>query len=268
MAYKNIQQSKLFYIDQGKGFPLLLGHSYLFDHTMWQPQMGMLTQYYRVIATDLWGHGQSDEIPKSCMSLQDFAQDHLTLMQQLDIKEFAIIGLSVGGMWAAEMAIAAPTKVKALVMMDSFIGAEKQQAYNEYFNVLNSIEQNGTIVPKLLDYIVEQFYTQASSAPRIKNLRTYLSNLSTGRILRSIVPLGRIIFGRTDRLAFLEKINAPSLIITGEEDKPRPPQEGEQMAKILGCKHKIIKNAGHISNQEQPEIVTNILHDFLNQHLN
>jgi|EndMetStandDraft_5_1072996.scaffolds.fasta_scaffold23445_1 pimeloyl-ACP methyl ester carboxylesterase len=34
------------------------------------------------------------------------------------------------------------------------------------------------------------------------------------------------------------------------------------MAKILGCKHKIIKNAGHISNQEQPEIVTNILFNF------
>jgi pimeloyl-ACP methyl ester carboxylesterase len=268
MIYKNIQRSKLFYLDQGKGFPLLLGHSYLFDHTMWQPQMAKLTQHYRVIATDLWGHGQSDELPKNCMSLQDLAQDHLALMQQLDIKEFAIIGLSVGGMWAAEMAIAAPTKVKALVMMDSFMGAEKQPAHDEYFNVLNSIEQNGTIVPKLLDYIVEQFYTQASSSPRIKKLRNYLSNLSTERILRSIVPLGRIIFGRTDRLAFLEKINAPSLIITGEQDKPRPPQEGEQMAKILGCKHKIIKNAGHISNQEQPETVTNILLDFLNQHLN
>ena len=118
------------------------------------------------------------------------------------------------------------------------------------------------------DYIVEQFYTQASSSHRIKNLRNYLSNLSTDRILRSIVPLGRIIFGRADRLSFLEKINAPSLIITGEQDKPRPPQEGEQMAKILGCKHKIVKNAGHISNQEQPEIITNILLDFLKQHLN
>jgi pimeloyl-ACP methyl ester carboxylesterase len=51
MIYKNIQRSKLFYLDQGKGFPLLLGHSYLFDHTMWQPQMAKLTQHYRVIAT-------------------------------------------------------------------------------------------------------------------------------------------------------------------------------------------------------------------------
>lgn len=268
MEYKIIRQSKLFYIDQGKGFPLLLGHSYLFDHRMWQPQMAALIQHYRVIVPDLWGHGQSDELPKNCLSLQDLAQDHLMLMQQLGIEKFAVIGLSVGGMWGAEMAIATPNKIKALVLIDTFLGAEEQKAYNQYFNLLNLIEQNGVIAPKLLDYIVGQFYTQACSINKMDILRNYLSSLSTDKLHRSIVPLGRIIFGRPNRLRFLKKISVPSLIITGEQDKPRPPQEGEQMAKILGCQHKIIKNAGHISNQEQPEKVTNILLDFLKQHLN
>lgn len=39
----------------------------------------MLTEHYRVIATDLWGHGQSDELPKNCMSLQDLAAMHFLL---------------------------------------------------------------------------------------------------------------------------------------------------------------------------------------------
>lgn len=78
--YKMIQKNKLFYIDKGAGFPLLLGHSYLFDHRMWQPQLDSLAQHYRVIVPDLWGHGQSDELPETCHSLEDLTHDHLTLM--------------------------------------------------------------------------------------------------------------------------------------------------------------------------------------------
>lgn len=268
MAYQTINQSKLFYIDQGKGFPILLGHSYLFDHTMWQPQIEKLSQHFRIIAPDLWGHGQSDELPKNCLSLQDLAKDHFSLMRQLGIEEFAVVGLSVGGMWGAEMAIAFPNKIKALVLMDSFLGAEPKQTYDQYFNLLNSFEKSGIITSEIIDYIVGLFYAQPCSTNKKNSLRDYLSSLSTDKLRTSIVPLGRIIFGRKDRLNLLQKISAPSLIITGEQDKPRSPQEGEQMSKILGCQHIIIKNAGHISNQEQPEIVTTTLLNFLNHHRN
>lgn len=263
--YQTIQENKLFYLDKGQGFPLLLGHSYLFDHTMWQPQIDSLAQHYRVIAPDLWGHGQSDELPQTCRSLQDLARDHLMLMEALGLDEFAVIGLSVGGMWAAEMALAAPEKIKALVLMDTFLGAEPQRTKDHYFSVLDSMEQYGLVQPALFDYIVSQFYSQKESVEYARRLRNNLACLSAERLRHSIVPLGRLIFGRPDRLSDLKKITAPAVVITGAQDKPRPPSEGEHMAKILRCAHKVIENAGHISNQEQPEPVTMALLDFLKQ---
>ncbi|WP_010597984.1 alpha/beta fold hydrolase [Rickettsiella massiliensis] len=112
--------------------------------------------------------------------------------------------------------------------------------------MLDLMEQKGSISPERLDYIVSQFYAQEDSVERAQHLRDHLINLTADRLRRSIAPLGRLIFGRPNRLPFLTKINVPSLVITGEKDKSRPPSKGEHMAKILNCTH----DAGHISNQE------------------
>ena len=59
MPAVNIHGSTLHYQDHGTGFPLLLGHSYLWDAAMWAPQIDALSRQYRVIVPDLWGHGAS-----------------------------------------------------------------------------------------------------------------------------------------------------------------------------------------------------------------
>ena len=100
----------LHYLDVGSGFPLLLGHSYLFDLNMWAPQFEALAKRYRLIVPDLWGHGDSPALPPGRNSLSDIAADHLALMDRLDIEEFGIVGLSVGGMWGAELAALAPER--------------------------------------------------------------------------------------------------------------------------------------------------------------
>ena len=60
-----IDGARMSYIDQGQGFPVLLGHSYLWDAEMWQPQIDALSQHFRVIVPELWGHGRSDAPPVS-----------------------------------------------------------------------------------------------------------------------------------------------------------------------------------------------------------
>ncbi|MCE1857639.1 alpha/beta fold hydrolase, partial [Enterobacter hormaechei] len=93
---------------------------------MWAPQIEALSKQYRVIAPDLWGHGNSEELPEQHSTLADLARDYLALMDQLGIEEFAIIGLSAGGMWGIELVDMAPDRVKALVLMDTFVGLEPE----------------------------------------------------------------------------------------------------------------------------------------------
>ncbi|HBL7235467.1 TPA: alpha/beta hydrolase, partial [Serratia marcescens] len=71
--------NSLHYLDVGSGFPLLLGHSYLFDLNMWAPQFEALAKRYRLIVPDLWGHGDSPALPTGRNSLSDIAADHLAL---------------------------------------------------------------------------------------------------------------------------------------------------------------------------------------------
>ncbi|MED7788136.1 alpha/beta hydrolase [Francisella sp. 19X1-34] len=79
----------------------------------------------------------------------------------------------------------------------------------------------------------------------------------------SIVKLGKIIFGRPDKLDKLSQINIKTLIITGEDDVYRPPVEGEKMAELMpNAKFICIKNAGHISSLEQPQEVNAELLSF------
>ena len=99
MPFANIDDQFLHYIDQGEGFPVLLGHSYLWHSTMWEPQVRALSQQYRVIVPDLWGHGKSGPLPAGTRDLADLSRQILALLDKLGIQRCAMVGISVGGMW-------------------------------------------------------------------------------------------------------------------------------------------------------------------------
>ena len=76
--------------------------------------------------------------------------------------------------------------------------------------------------------------------------------------------MGRITFGREDLLPRLGELNAATtLVICGDQDKPRPPGEAREMAELIGCPCVWVPDAGHISNLENPQFVTEVLLGFL-----
>ncbi|MDR5663958.1 alpha/beta fold hydrolase, partial [Burkholderia cenocepacia] len=95
-------------------FPVLLGHSYLWDATMWAPQIDALSRRYRVIVPDLWGHGASGALPDGTHTLDDLATQASALLDALEIEQCAVVGLSVGGMWGARLALREPQRVRSL----------------------------------------------------------------------------------------------------------------------------------------------------------
>ncbi|PTU01833.1 2-succinyl-6-hydroxy-2,4-cyclohexadiene-1-carboxylate synthase, partial [Pseudomonas sp. HMWF031] len=97
MPFVTIDGQPLHFIDQGTGPAVLLAGSYLWDKSMWAPQIAALSQQYRVIALDLWGHGESGRIPDGTGSLDDIARQALALLDHLEIERFTLVGLSVGG---------------------------------------------------------------------------------------------------------------------------------------------------------------------------
>ncbi|WP_426135392.1 alpha/beta fold hydrolase [Pseudomonas sp. PWP3-1b2] len=261
-----IDGQPLHYLDQGTGPVVVLGSSYLWDRDMWAPQIEALSNQYRVIVPELWGHGESGAMPASTRSLDDLARQALALLDQLDIASCNLVGLSVGGMWGARLALLAPERVNSLVLMDTHLGAEPEATRQYYFSLFKMIEDAGAIPEPLLDVVAPIFFRAGidRESALYQDYRKALQGFSRDRLLDSIVPLGRLIFSRADILDQLPRLDADTtLVMCGEQDKPRPPAESREMAELIGCSLILIPDAGHISSRENPEFVNEALLTFL-----
>jgi len=198
------------------------------------------------------------------------AEDMWELAKSLGLERFAVIGLSVGGMWGVHLALAHPEAVAALVLMDTYVGPEPQETATRYFGMMDIVEKAGGIPPQMMDALVPLFFSQATVQNKpdlINDFKARLAAITPERV-PGVLAIGRGIFSRKSLLDRLGEIKAPTLIIVGEEDRSRPPHEARKMAELIpGARVEVLPEAGHISNLEQPERVNSLLLSFLQENL-
>ena len=254
-----VMGSMMSFLDVGAGEVVVLGHSYLWDAEMWRPQIDTLARRFRVIVPELWGHGRSGPMPADTKDLADLARQHLALLDRLGIQRFALAGLSIGGMWGAELALIAPGRVSALALLDTSLADEPEQSRRQYLGMLAAAEAAGHIPEPLLDAVVPLYFSPkvGERQPDLpKRFRASLAGWDIERLRESVLPLGRMVFQRRDALEDLKTLRMPALVMTGSDDVGRPPHEGQRMAEILDCPFVAIPEAGHISSLEAPDFVT------------
>ncbi|MBH1433071.1 alpha/beta fold hydrolase [Stenotrophomonas maltophilia] len=256
--------------DIGSGFPIVLGGSYLWNRNMWEPQIELLSRRYRLIIPELPGHDNDLPLSAALTTPACLARDVGRLLDSLGIRQCAVAGLSVGGMWAAELALQRPEQIRSLILMDTFLGAEPEASRQRYFGMLDMIERLGYIPEAMAEQIVPLFFRPgiAGDDPiRMRFLQRLLS-WRRERLLNAVVPLGRLIFGRPDRLLALKDLDPETtLILSGEQDLPRPMTEAQQMARIIGCRLQSIPDAGHVATLENPAFVSVQLDAWLQRSL-
>lgn len=266
MPYLTIKGRRMFYEDRGSGFPLLFGHSYLWTADMWQPQIEALSANYRCIVPDLWGHGRSDTPPETSRTIEALADDYWTFVSELGLDRFAMIGLSVGGMWGAHLALNHPEVVRALVLMDTSLASEPEQTRMLYFSMLDAVEQMGEFPENIAATVAPMFFSPKTVRERpemVADFQAYLVAEPPERI-PGVVDLGRGIFGRNSVIDCFDEIQMPAMVVVGADDGPRPPHEARAMAeRIPGARLEIVEDAGHICSLEKPDQVTALLQDFL-----
>ena len=108
---------ELFYEIHGTGEPLLLIHGLGSSSRDWEYQLPAFSEHYQVITCDVRGHGQSAK-PPGPYSVPMFADDIIQLMQALDIAPAHVLGISMGGMIAYQMAVDHPEMVKSLIAVN------------------------------------------------------------------------------------------------------------------------------------------------------
>jgi pimeloyl-ACP methyl ester carboxylesterase len=128
----------LAYEEAGSGDPpILLVHGWCCDHTHFTPQFEYFCHNHRVVAVDLRGHGQSDK-PHQNYTMAAFADDLAWLCGQMDVKKPVVIGHSMGGLIATQLAAQNPDLPAAIIAIDSPL-LPSQERLNRRKSVVESL---------------------------------------------------------------------------------------------------------------------------------
>lgn len=256
----SINNCNLSYDDVGEGnVPVIFLHGFPFDRTMWMRQLDFFKSSYRLIAFDIRGFGKST-VGEGDFSIDLFTDDLIAFMDELNIPKAIVCGLSMGGYIALNMQQRFPQRIEALILADTQCIADTTEAKEKRYKTIEEIKAQGDTQFK--EGFIKNVFAPSSLEGK-KEIVQQLRNVVTATAQDSIIKGLKALAERRETCSGLNKISIPTLIICGKEDQLTPLAQSEMMqAAINGSVIKIINEAGHVSNLEQPEVFNKYLQDF------
>jgi 3-oxoadipate enol-lactonase len=244
---------------------LVLIHGFPLNTDMWQPQLEMASRGWRVVVPALRGFGPGPDARKEppAASVDDYAGDIIDLLDTLHVKDAVICGLSMGGYIAFAIYRHAATYFRGLVLADTRSQADAPEAVANRKGMQQLVREKGqgAVADALLPKLVCDA-TRASKPSVVENLRTQITSTS----VESIVGALDALMTRPDSTPILATLRIPVLIFVGDQDAITPLPLSEQMHHdIPGSQLVVIKDAGHMSNMEQPRAFNDALGGFLDK---
>lgn len=239
----------------GTGPLVLFLHGIRGNRGNWEQQIDFLAgRGFHAAAWDARGYGSSDDYSGPLNFRDHFVGDVLRVAEHFGAGKFHLVGLSMGGRIARNVALCHPGRLHSLTVVNA----------NPGFNAMSADE-------------VKRFITERKTRTAESIRKLLGSNPRKGayeELVQSIDMIREESYRKTleasvaqDRDAPLEDIRVPTQIVAGEEDHVYSPDLAQAMSsRIPGAKLVLMKGAGHLANLEQPEVFNQLLLDFLLQH--
>ena len=260
----------LYYQDLGTGQPIVLIHGWPLSHRMWEAQVNALTEAgYRCIAYDRRGFGESGR-PAGGYDYDTFAGDLNDLMTQLDLRNAALAGFSMGGGEVARYLgrYGSERVSKAMLLgavppfllktADNPAGADK----SVFDGMLAGVKKDRVafleeFFPNFYNYEPGTKGVSADLIPFSKWVAWAASPLATQQCI--------VAFGTTDFRADLKKITVPTLVAHGDADRIVPfdisGKKSHEM--IKGSRFEVLKGAPHGFAATHAQQLNTLMLDFL-----
>jgi pimeloyl-ACP methyl ester carboxylesterase len=248
--------ARIEFVETGKGRDLLLLHG-AGGHMANDPLLVALASKYRVVAPLLPGYGQSAG-EDGLRDMLDVTLHSLDVLQALKLKKPIVVGHSMGGMIAAEMAAVAHTEIDKLCLLAP---AGLWLEDNPIPDIFAKLPYE---LPSLLFHDAEVGARLLTAGGGDISDPEFLKQFLVMRG-RQLGMAGKILFPIPDRglAARLYRITARTLIVWGKEDVLIPPAYGEAFKKAIpGAKLVKVAGAGHAVGQEKPAAVLKAIRDF------
>lgn len=251
---------ELAYDAAGAGPCVVLIHGHPFDRSLWQPQVRALTSEFRVVVPDLRGFGASP-VTQGIVRMREYAADVEELLSRLAIDRAAVVGLSMGGLVAMDLATTHPGRWWALGLVATTaeaVTAQERAVRNERADL---VESEGIQV--LVDYMQTGLYGPRATP----DLRSRVDAMMAQAPVAGAAAALRGRAQRPDYRSRLRELDIPGFVCVGSED---PWSNDTVTAEIIGhLQHPellIIDGAGHLPNLEAEDMFTANLMQFLSLH--
>lgn len=243
MPYLDRNGIRLAYSAEGSGPAILLSHGFGLTRRMWQGQVEHLKDRYRVITWDFRGHGESDyPSDPDLYSMEQSIADMTALLDHLDVDKAIVGGLSLGGYTSLSFYAAHPERCAALLIIDCGPGFRKDDARADW---------NARAMTRAEKF--ERDGLNGVQAADEHRDATGLVHAARGMLTQSDDGVMRL----------LPEIAVPSLVIVGENDAPFIGASDYMAKKIPNAMKRVIPNAGHVANLDQPGPFNAALDEFL-----
>jgi len=253
MPKVRVEENELHYERAGSGEPLLMIQGMSGTHVSWgEPFLAPLRESFDVIAFDNRGIGLSAPIGGP-FTIVEMAEDAAGLMDKLGIESAHVVGISMGGMIAQDLALAHPDRLRSLTLGCTYCGGPGSQLMpQENVEILAAGMMSGDR-EKAIRASYEVNLSPAFRADEGRYAAFHGMATSVPAAKRTIELQAQAIFGH-DTSARLGEISAPTLIVHGTEDGVLPYPNGELIASLMPtARLETLEDVGHMFWWEQPK---------------
>jgi 3-oxoadipate enol-lactonase len=248
MPVAKVNGINLVYNVKGNGPPLVLIIGFASAQNLWYSTVGAFSKSYRVVTFDNRGFGKSDK-PPGPYTTRMLADDTLGLMDHLGIKKAHILGGSLGGMVAQEIAIGHPERLDNLILSATSAGGKRLHDMFAGMIKASYPDWDPAKPEDLTPARLQQFMVAMASVSFDGMAKKFLMPLIGWQARRGKVevPLGQLqAMLSHDTLERLGSIQAPTLVLTGGKDQLIPSGSAQELAsRIKRAKLVVIEKGAH-----------------------
>lgn len=248
---------------RGQGAPLLLIQGMGANGTHWgEPFLAELERDFELILYDHRGIGRSAPLQGATITVPALASDALALLDALEIGTAHVLGISMGGMVAQELALAAPERVRTLILGATSCGGTQSRATPaEVVRRLTTVAMS-----RDRELMLRTGFELVVSAAHASQPEHYAQFVAAAEQYPASLPILLAQKGAADRhdtYARLRGLRVPTLVIHGTADELLASINGDLVASLIpGARLELLEGVGHLFFWEQPQRVADLVRGF------
>ncbi|MET7641817.1 alpha/beta hydrolase [Streptomyces sp. NPDC005438] len=256
---------ELYYESAGEGTAITCLNNFFLTSPFWREYTEELTQNHRVVTYDMCNHGASTHLEQE-PTWAEHAADVIGLLDALQIESTYLVGTSASTQLARDVALAHPDRVRGLILAGPVMGLRGMRRHRQLNRAwLVTLENHG--IPALYSHMYPEVISgemnEEGGTPGFLGLREAFTAMNNPEDLAGGL---RLVQQGDTSPELLSRIEAPSLIVLGDDDILLSPSRGHELAALFPKgRCEIMPNAGHVPFLDDPAGFQAIVRKFVDE---